>query len=95
MKSLSSLEKKTYSSQELYDLLECSSEREIFETMVPALEKKEIEGFFIIKLPFEMFGTNISFHYKSLKDIPSKLALMDGTIVPVHFEYVKVRFKIL
>ena len=95
MKSLSSLEKKTYSSQEIYDLLECSSEREIFETMVPALEKKEIEGFFIIKLPFEMFGTNISFHYKSLKDIPNKLTLMDGTMISILFEYVKVKFKIL
>ena len=95
MKSFSSLEKRTYSSQELYDLLECSSEREIFETMVPALEKKEIESFFIIKLPFEMFKTNISFHYKRLKDIPNKLTLMGGTIVPIHFEYVKVRFAIL
>lgn len=96
MKKLSEIEKGSYSSEELYSLLKCSSFNEFGEFALEALSKKEIDYFVLIKLPFSMFNTNVSYQYKELSEIPKKLkSPFDDKEIDIYPEFVHVKYKIL
>ena len=96
MKGFSSLEKRSYLFEDLYKLCEFSSTRDLAEALFYAISKNEVETFVIVKLPFEMFRTNISFRYETIGDIPNKLSVPFGKeLISIYPEYVEVRYRVL
>ena len=96
MKNFSSLEKKSYIFEELYKLCKFSSVIELAEALLCATHKGEIKSFVIVKLPFDMFKTNISFQFETIAGIPDKVKIpFSKELIQIYPEYVEVRFKIL